>query len=84
MIEYPICNACGEDITDPRCVVMDADDRMATCFCIRCKKKMIAALVPFSAYAAELWRDELEEHERATPTRMIYDIGERTTWRYQS
>ena len=84
MITYPICNSCGEYITDPRCIVMDADDRMATCFCIRCKKKMIAALAPFSAYAAELWRDELEEHERTTPTRMIYDIGEETTWRYQS
>lgn len=84
MIEYPICNACGKDITDPRCIVMDADDRMATCFCIRCKKKMTAALASVSAYAAELWRDELEEHERTTPTRMIYDIGEGTTWRYQS
>ena len=84
MIEYPICNACGEDITDPRCVVMDTDDRMATCFCIQCKKKMTAALASFSAYAAELWRDELEEHERATPTRMIYDVGEGTTWHYQS
>ena len=84
MIEHPICNACGEEITDPRCIVMDADDRMATCFCIRCKKKMTAALATYSAYAAELWRDELEEHERATPTRMIYDIGEETTWRYQS
>lgn len=71
MITYPICNACGEEITDPRCIIMDADDRMATCFCIQCKNKMIKAVSNISKYGAEIFRDYLDENERRTPTKNI-------------
>lgn len=82
--ELPICNACGNEITDPRCIVMDAEDRFDTCFCLYCKSRMLRVLSPISSYATEIFRDILEEHERKTPTRMIDDIeGEEKAWRYQ-
>ena len=77
MTARPVCNACGNEITDPRCIVMDPEDRLDTCFCMYCKNRMLRALSPISSYAVELFRDMLEEHERATPTSTIYDIDER-------
>lgn len=67
MITYPICNACGEEITDPRCIVMDAEEQFDTCFCFRCKNKMIKAVSNISKYGAEIVRDYFDEFERRAP-----------------
>lgn len=67
MIEYPICNACGEYITDRRCIVMNSEEEFDTCFCFKCKNKMIADVAKTSKYGAEIVRDYFDEFERRTP-----------------
>jgi hypothetical protein len=71
MAEHPICNACEEYITDRRCIVMNAEEQFDTCFCFRCKNKMIKAVSNISKYGAEIFRDYLEENERRTPTKNL-------------
>lgn len=84
MTARPICNACSDEITDDYCVIMSQEDAFDTCFCRNCKNKMIIALSRISPYAAELWRDYLDEHEHRTPERVFYGIEEdSSSWHYQ-
>ena len=66
----PWCIVCDEQISDPRCYVMDPDDKMGSCICHDCMMVQLEKMrkAQINNYLMEVIAEEIEYNcEKTTP-----------------